>query len=242
MTRQIHTLIVDDEPRIRSLLAMILSGSEYMVATAGSGEEALEVLRDTPFDLVILDLMLGGRVDGLKVLEAIKWRWPETAVIILTAHGSLESAMVAVREGADDYLLKPVEPDSFRQTVKAVMIRRERTMRMQENMKDDSLLRYEGIVVNRNKRTVTIDGRLLDLRPSEFALLVHLMHNKHRVIPARELVKVLRQYNCEDEREAREIIKWYIYRLRRKVEPNPSKPRYILNVWGIGYTFGQSKK
>ena len=242
MTKEINTLIVDDEERIRSFLAMTLQRSGHFVATAASGEEALERLRDSSFDLIVLDLMLGGRVDGLKVLEAVKWRWPETAVIILTAHGSLESAMVAIREGADDYLLKPVEPDSFRQTVEAVITRRERSALLQKEVGKDRLLRYGGIVVDRDKHTVSLDGQLLELRPSEFELLVHLMQNAHRTISARELVKVLRQYDCEDEREAREIIKWYIHRLRQKVEPDPANPCYILNVWGVGYTFSQSKK
>ncbi|NIN68946.1 MAG: response regulator, partial [Anaerolineae bacterium] len=93
MAEEIHTLVVDDEEGIRFFLEETLRRAGYVVVMAASGEEALERLRETPFDLVMLDLMLGGRVDGLRVLEAIRWRWPETVVVMLTGHGTLESAM-----------------------------------------------------------------------------------------------------------------------------------------------------
>src|SRR5690554_6574215 len=103
---QVNTLVMDDESGIRFFIKETLQRAGHNVTTASSGEEALDILRDTRFDLVMLDLMLGGRVDGLRVLEAIRWRWPEAVVIILTAHGSLDSAMEAIREGVDRYLLK----------------------------------------------------------------------------------------------------------------------------------------
>lgn len=110
MADRLQTLVVDDEEGIRFFLKETLHRAGHVVVTASSGEEALGQLRETAFDLVMLDLMLGGRVDGLRVLEAVRWRWPETVLINLTAHGSLESAMAAIREGVNSYLLKPVEP------------------------------------------------------------------------------------------------------------------------------------
>jgi DNA-binding response OmpR family regulator len=82
-----------------------------------------------------------------------------------------------------------------------------------------------------------MNDQTLELTSSEFRLLTYLMENDHRVVPPAELVRVVRQYECEHVQEARDIIKWYIYRLRRKLEPNPSRPRFILNVRGVGYTF-----
>jgi DNA-binding response OmpR family regulator len=237
MAEQVHTLVVDDEEGVRFFLEETLRRAGHVVTTASSGEKALDRLRETPFDLVVLDLKLGGRVDGLRVLEAVRWRWPETVVVILTAHGSLESAMAAIREGIDGYLLKPVEPDGLRKAVQEALDRRKRVARIQEQQQEEQFLQRGPFCVELNKHLVTLDGRPLDLTTREFTLLVHLMQNAHRVVPPRELVQVVGQYESVDPYEARQIVKWYIHRLRRKVEPDPSSPRYILNVRGVGYRF-----
>ncbi len=237
MTEQIRTLVVDDEAGIRFFLEETLQRAGYVVVTASSGEEALDRLREAPFDLAVLDLKLGGRVDGMRVLEAVKWRWPETVVIILTAHGSLESAIAAIREGVDGYLLKPVEPDEVRQAVQEALARRERLARPKEVDEEERLLQQGPFSVDLKKHLATLDGRPLDLTPGEFKLLLYLMQNAQRVVSPRELVQAVRGYESEYEWEARDTIKWYIHRLRRKVESDPSSPRHILNVRGVGYTF-----
>ncbi len=146
-------------------------------------------LRETAFDLVMLDLMLGDRVDGLRVLEAVRWRWPETVVIIVTAHGSLESAMAAIREGVNGYhLLKPVEPHELRQAVQEAMERRQMLSRSRETRKKEQLLRRGRFCVDSNKHLVTMGERTLDLTPPELMPLVHLMRNSHRVVFPKELV------------------------------------------------------
>jgi DNA-binding response OmpR family regulator len=238
MTEQVHTLVVDDEERIRFFLEETLRRAGHAVVTAASGEEALDRLRKSPFDLVMLDLKLGGRVDGLRVLEAVKWRWPETAVIILTAHGSLESALAAIREGVNGYLLKPAGAPEIRQVMQEVLARRRRPARLEEVGKKERFFQWGALSLDQEKHLATLDGRPLELTPREFKLLAHLMQNAHRVVSPRELVRVVQGYDCEDEWEAREIIKWYVHRLRRKVEPDPSNPRYVVNVRGVGYTFG----
>ncbi len=96
------------------------------MVTASDGTEALDLLRETLFDVAVLDLNLGGRVDGLRVLEALRWRWPSTAVVILTAHGSLESAMEAIRHEVDGYLLKPAKPPEVREAVRRALERRQK--------------------------------------------------------------------------------------------------------------------
>lgn len=235
MAEQVHALVVDDEEGIRFFLEETLRRAGHVVTTASSGEKALDRLRETPFDLVVLDLKLGGRVDGLRVLEAVRWRWPETVVVILTAHGSLESAMAAIREGIDGYLLKPVEPDELRKAVQEALDRGKRMARIQDQ--EAQFLQRGPFCVDLKKHLVTSNGQPLDLTTREFTLLVHLMQNAHRVVPPRELVQVVGQYESVDLYEARQIVKWYIHRLRRKVEPDPSSPRYILNVRGVGYRF-----
>ena len=237
MTEQIHTLVVDDEAGIRFFLEETLQRAGHAVVTASSGEEALDRLREAPFDLAVVDLKLGGRVDGLRVLEAVKWRWPETAVIILTAHGSLESAIAAIREGVDDYLLKPAKPAKVRQAVREALERRKALAQSQEEGRKFRIVQRGGFFADLEQHTVTLDGRPLELTLQEFKLLVHLMQNAPRVVPPPELVQVVRDYEPEYPHEARQIIKWYIHRLRRQVEPDPSSPCHIVTVRGVGYRF-----
>lgn len=239
MTERIRTLVVDDEKSICFFLKETLQRVGHTVITANSGEEALDLLRDAGFDLAMLDLRLGGRVGGLRVLEAIKWLWPDTVVIILTAHGSLESAIDAIREGVDGYLLKPVGPDEVRRAVREALARRERLARLQVMEEEGPSLQRGPFSVDLKKHLASSGGRPLDLTPREFRLLVHLMQNDHRVISPKELVQVVQEYEPEDQYSARESIKWYIYRLRRKVEPDPSSPSHILNVRGVGYRFSE---
>jgi two-component system response regulator RegX3 len=137
----------------------------------------------------------------------------------------------------DGYLLKPVEPEEVHQAVQEALNRRKRLVRSVEAGQEEHVLQQGPFCVGLDKHTATRDGQPLELTPQEFKLLVTLMQNAHRVISPRELVRVVREYESEDVYEARQIIKWYIHRLRRKVEPDPSNPRYILSVRGVGYRF-----
>jgi DNA-binding response OmpR family regulator len=239
MSKPIRTLIVDDDEGIRFFLEETLKVEGHEVTLVSNGEDALDRLRDQPFDLAILDLRLGGRVDGLRILEAISWRWPQTARIILTGHGSLDSAMTAIREGVDAYLLKPVRAADVRQAVDEALSKQEskRQEGVQKAPAGGHLLQQGPFSVDLMDRQALCHDEPLDLSVCEFELLAHLMQNAHRVVPPPELVEVVRNYECDHLQEARDIIKWYIYQLRRKVEENPSRPRHILNVRGVGYTF-----
>ncbi len=240
MINEIQTLVVDDEAGIRFFIRETLERVGHTVVTAANGDAALDLLRNTRFDLVMLDLRLGGRIDGLKVLEAVRWRWPEAVVIILTAHGSLETAITAIREDVDRYLLKPLTPEELRTAVaEALTEHQERLTRAQEQARDQATLHRGGFTVDLQKHLVDYEGAPLELTPSEFDLLVHLMQNAHRVVEPPELVEVVRDYRPDDLYEARNIIKWYIHRLRQTIEPDPSHPRYVINVRGVGYRFGE---
>ncbi|MFN2218184.1 MAG: response regulator transcription factor [Anaerolineae bacterium] len=235
MARVLRALVVDDEETIRFFLTETLERAGHIVTTVANGEEALDCLQDTAFDLAILDLKLGGLVDGQRVLEAIRWRWPATVVIMLTAHGSLESAVEAIQEGVDGYLLKPVRPADVRQAVEEALYRREKQLEAEQQTRGEHSLRRGPFSVDLERHEATLEGQVLDLSPRDFTLLVHLMKNAPQVVGPKELVRVVRQYEPDHTHEAREIIKWYIHRLRKKVEPDPSNPRYILNVRGVGY-------
>lgn len=237
MDQQLRALVVDDEEGVRFFLSETLQRSGHIVVTASSGEEALERLRDTPFELVLLDLRLGGRVDGLRVMEAVRWRWPQALVIILTAHGSLESAVSAIQEGVDGYLLKPVEAEDVRRVIRTALDRRQKLGLRGPLQAAEQVLKRGPFTLDLQKHTATSGDRPLELTPPEFRLLACLTQNAHRVVSPLELVQAAQGYECEYPNEARELIKWYIHRLRRKIEADPAHPRHILNVRGVGYRF-----
>jgi DNA-binding response OmpR family regulator len=240
MANDVQTLVVDDEAGIRFFIQQTLEQIGHQVKVASSGEEALKILRDRSFDLVMLDLKLGGSTDGLRVLEAVRWRWPKAVVVILTAHGSLESAMTAIEEGVDRYLLKPLTPEELRKAVQEVLAEAEARQERTPEPEDEHMVYEHGpFKVDVDKHQAIREGERLDLTPSEFDLLIHLIRNAESVIEPPELVEVVRDYEPETLREARNIIKWYIHQLRQKIEPDPSHPRYIVNVRGVGYRFGK---
>jgi DNA-binding response OmpR family regulator len=237
MESQVTTLIVDDDQAVCFFLEELLSAEGHAVVTAPDGEEALERLRDIHFDLAILDLQLGGRVDGLRVLEAISWRWPNMARIILTGHGTLDSAISAIDEGVDAYLLKPVKAQDLRRLVKAALEKRSHDSQVRQATGAAASLQRGPIVVDLSRHEVSRDEQTLTLNPCEYKLLVHLMENDDRPVSVKELVSVVKGYQCEHVHEARDVIKWYVYSLRQKVERDPSAPRHLLNVRGVGYIF-----
>jgi len=231
---KVHTLVVDDEPGIRFFVEETLHRSGHDVTTAKSGEDALVLLRDTPFDLVILDLKLGGKTNGIKVLEAIRWRWPNTSVIIFTAHGSLDSAVKAIDHGVEKYIQKPLSPQELRQVVNEVLAERASDQISAQNSQNKIFSKGD-FQIDEGLYKAELSGKRLDLTNSEFELLLHLLRNDDRVISPEELVETVRGYKPEDVIEARQIIKWYIHRLRKKIEQDSSNPKYIINVRGVGY-------
>lgn len=235
MADAMRALVVDDEKNIRLTLAQILETDGYRAVTAASGEEALELLRDTFFDVLIVDLRLGGRVDGQDLLQKVRWRWPETVVIMLTAYASLESAMAAIQEGVDGYLKKPVSREQLRQAVREAQSRRRRLVGT--SVREMPLLQVGLFQADLEKHVVQLGGRPLELTPAEFRLLVYLLQHNEKVLAPAELAQVVQGYTDLNEQEARDIVKWYIYGLRRKVEPDPANPQFLLNVRGVGYLF-----
>ena len=232
-----HTLIIDDEESICLFLSETLERSGYSVTVCSSGEAALDLLQEHGFDLVVLDLKLGGPVDGQRILQAVRWRWPQTIVIILTAHGSLGSAVDAIEQGVDGYLLKPVRPAEVRQAIEQAFYRRHKLLETNVQPAAPDYLEGGPFQVDLERYEVRYAGKNLDLSLRDFTLLVHLMRKSPQVVDPKELVRVVRDYEPDHLHEAREIIKWFIHSLRQKVEPDPAKPRYIINVRGVGYRF-----
>lgn len=259
--RPAQIMVVDDEAVTRVSLLDALRLEGYEVGTAASGEEALSLLKKRgPFDLVILDLKMPG-MDGLETAERIHAASPDTIIILLTAFGTMETAIEAIRKGAHDYLLKPCRIPKILESVREGLTKyREERRRLElvEQLKEavtqlDAIERREGatplgsreserflrvrdIVLDRQRHVATRRDELLDLTPTEFKLLACLMEEPDEVWSPKQLVQRARGYEADTE-GARAIIRVHIRRLRKKLEPDPAEPRYVLNVRGVGYTF-----
>ena len=259
-------LIIDDDLGVRITVHKILSRSGYEVMTAASGDEALQLAKEKPFDLALIDLIMPG-IDGIETMRRLRETSPETVVIMLTAHGTMESAIEALRLGAHDYLVKPCPEHTLKLCIEEGMKKRrdrerQRTLMRQlaeltETVRDlageepkvpplshpppvaervdqpEDLICIGDLTIDVGKHKVTLGDRPLDLTPMEFGLLVSLASHADKVRTSRELVKEVQGYECE-EREAREIVRWHISRLRKKMGPRAS---CIETVWGIGYKF-----
>jgi DNA-binding response OmpR family regulator len=257
---QPRILVVDDEAPMRATLEEILGGEGLNVVTAANGEAALAELQREPIDLMLLDLRMDG-LDGLQVIEAASKVSPDTVVVMLTAHGSLDSAISAMRRGAFDYLLKPARVPEILDAVQRGLTNRTQKLRqrdlvnlMQRAISElqvtgvapeppaapERFIQARGISLDLQRHVASAHGELLDLTLTEFKLLAYLMQRPDQVISPRELVGAVQGYEA-DEYEARAIVRVHIRRLRQKLEPDPDNPEYVLNVRGVGYLFASTK-
>jgi DNA-binding response OmpR family regulator len=255
-------LVVDDEPNIRAGLRDVLLRDGHTVTEAGSGQEALAILESAVCDAAIIDIRMP-EMPGTELMELIRTRWPHTAVIMLTGHGTLESAMTAVKAGAHDYLLKPARPEAIRESLAtAIVMSRRHTAEAQfldtmrtglRHLEDvtasppiqspgtDHTHRLEvgDLRIDLRAYEVRRSGTLVHLSPTEFKLLVTLASHPGEAVGYASLVELSLGYEAELW-EAKELIKRHIFALRHKIEPDPAAPHYILNVRGVGYRLAGS--
>jgi DNA-binding response OmpR family regulator len=229
-----HILIVDDEDTLRYFLKRTLQDEGYRVSEAADGQTALDLLDGTTFDLALVDLRMAG-VDGLEVMRQFRLRSPETQIIIVTAYASVPSAVEALRHGAHDYLTKPVNTEELLASVADGLARRSaqgptasRSARTQ--------LAHGNLTLNYDMHRVTRQGQVLDLTPTEFDLLACLMEVPNIALDSVTVLKQIRGYEAT-ESEARAIVRVHVHRLRQKLEPDPSLPRYVVTVAGGRYVF-----
>lgn len=252
-----RVLIVEDEDHIRSGLRDVLVKNGYQVDEAESGEEALPRLQVHRFEAAVLDIRMRG-MSGIELLKAIRSRWADLPVIILTGHGTLDSAIAAVRAGAYDYLLKPALPlDILNIVSQAVLVgqRKREEARMLQVIRE-SLQRLEDLdengevalprspgsrdlqvgrlYIDLTAYEVSKDGNPAHLTPSEFNLLVALASRVGEAVEYAQLVKMVLGYQAELW-EAKELIKRHVFTLRQKIEDDPASPNFLLNVRGVGY-------
>ncbi len=221
-------LVVDDEPHIVEVVRDYLKQAGYRVLTAGDGQTALTLARYEHPDLVVLDLMLPGDLDGLDVCRSLRQdrSLADVPIIMLTARVEETDRIIGLELGADDYVTKPFSPREVVARVRAVL------RRARGHTPPASTIRVGELVIDLTNRSVTVAGQPVALTPTEFDLLAVLARNPGRPFRRAQLMDLVYDVAYAGYDRA---IDSHIKNLRRKVEPDPHEPRYILTVYGVGY-------
>ena len=219
-------LVVDDEPKIVRQARDYLEQGGFRVSTAGDGRRALFVARSDRPDLIVLDLNLP-EIDGLDVCRALR-RESDVPIIMLTARVDETDRLIGLELGADDYITKPFSPRELVARVRAVL------RRVQGGVHCPGLIRVDDLEINLNGHRVSLAGESIRLTRTEFNLLATLAQHPGQTFTRVQLLARVHgvAYDGYDR-----SIDAHIKNLRRKLEPNPAEPRYILTVYGIGYQF-----
>ena len=222
-------LVVEDEMKIARLVRDYLEHAGFDVIVAGTGEAAIASARSRRPDLVVLDLGLPGR-DGLDVARELR-RSSEVPIIMLTARGDETDRIVGLELGADDYVVKPFSPKELVARVRAVL------RRTDARGAGPEVLRVSDVEMDVPRMRVTVDGRPVDLTPTEFQLLAAFLREPGRVFTRAQLLDALHGTTIESYERA---IDAHVKNIRKKIEPAPGRPRYLLTVHGVGYRFADA--
>lgn len=263
MNQRGRILVIDDEAALRQTLARILQRAGHDVTTAESGEMGLSLLANASFDLVYMDLRMPGMA-GLDTLKAIHASQPNLPVILFTAQPDMQSAVEALRLGATDYLLKPLQPEILIERTEKTLARLEKDRRRREiqaqiaslqaelknleadetiplldvpaSVNEERFLSRGKLTLDLHTRRVTVGRRVVNLPPTAFDYLLVLVRHAPNVVDYQTLVTEAQGYQAET-REAQELVKWHIHHIRQAIEADAQNPAFIINVRGSGYRF-----
>jgi DNA-binding response OmpR family regulator len=222
-------LVVEDEIEIARVVRDYLRNAGFEVIVVGDGGSAVASVRSAKPDLLVLDLGLPGR-DGLDVAREIR-RWSDTPIVMLTARGDETDRIVGLEIGADDYVVKPFSPKELVARVRAVL-RRSRTA-----ARGDEVVRAGDVEIDTAKMRVSVGGTQVDLTPTEFQLLATLAREPGRVFTRSQLLDAVHGVAIESYERA---IDAHVKNIRRKIEPEPGSPRYVVTVHGVGDRFADA--
>ena len=229
MTEKQRILIVDDEPQITRVLRRSLTTHGYDVRSAADGESALETLGDWPPDLVITDLSMPN-MNGLELCKRLR-SFSQIPIVVLSVRGEEQIKVEALDAGADDYVTKPFSMDELLARIRAAL------RRAPEPHSEDTaltILEVGDFRVDLETRVVTVQTREVHLTPKEFDLLVYLLRHPGKVLTHRTLLAAIWGGNYVEQTE---YLRVFVGQVRKKIEPDPSSPRYILTEPWIGYRF-----
>ncbi|HZG49831.1 MAG TPA: response regulator transcription factor [Thermoleophilaceae bacterium] len=219
-------LVVDDEPTITEVVSRYLERAGYATRVAADGPAALRLASESAPDLVVLDLMMPG-MDGLEVMRRLRER-ERVSVILLTAKGEHSDRIIGLRLGADDYVVKPFSPAELVARVDAVLRRVDHSPKLEEPIV------FEELELDPVARRVTVRGEEAQLTVREYELLLHLVRHPGQVFSRDQLMDAVWQYSFYTDTSTVTV---HVRRLRSKIEEDPSNPRWLQTVWGVGYRF-----
>ena len=223
-------LVVDDEKLIVKGIRFSLEQDGYQVDCAYDGEEALEKVEQNEYDIVLLDLMLP-KMDGMEVCRRIR-EISNVPVIMLTAKGDDMDKILGFENGADDYITKPFNILEVKARMKAILRRNQGNTPKKDEGTD--VVSVAGLKMDFEGRSVTVDGKEMNLTVKEFDLLELLIRNAKKVYSRESLLNLVWGYEYPGDVRTVDV---HVRRLREKIEPNPSEPKYVHTKWGVGYYF-----
>jgi DNA-binding response OmpR family regulator len=222
-------LVVEDDPDISSLVELHLVDAGFEVELESDGSSGLSHALDRDLDLVILDIMLPG-IDGLEICRRLRTDKPELPILMLTARTTELDRVLGLEMGADDYLTKPFSVRELVARVKAIF----RRIQVFDSSPPPTTISLGPIEIHTDSRRVLVEGEAVELTAREFELLAFFAHNPGRVFTRGQLLDKVWGYTHEGYEHT---VNTHINRLRGKLEADPSHPRFILTVWGVGYRF-----
>jgi DNA-binding response OmpR family regulator len=232
MSRKI--LVVEDNKDLARLLELHLRDLTYDVDLAFDGDAGWTQITSQPYDLIVLDLMLPG-IDGLEICRRIRSRPAYTPILMLTSKSTELDRVLGLEIGADDYVTKPFSIRELMARVKAIF-RRIDELQSDRRQDKQSLIQAADLVIDSQRRTVSLGDRTIDLTAKEFDLLLHFARHAGRVFTRSQLLDEVWGYSHDGYEHT---VNSHINRLRAKIEENPTQPCYILTVWGVGYKFAE---
>ncbi len=228
-------LVVEDDRDMVQLLEIHLKDLDCELDLAYDGQTGLEKALSYDYDLMVLDVMLPGR-DGLEICRQVRAREKSNPILMLTARSEEIDKVLGLEMGADDYLTKPFSIREFLARVKALFRRVERFQPQASADQPESVLSFGDLMIDLDKRKVTIKGQRVELSPKEFDLLGLLAANPGKSYDRARILNLVWGYDFEGYEHT---VNSHINRLRRKIEPDLQNPTYILTSWGIGYRFNE---
>jgi two-component system, OmpR family, KDP operon response regulator KdpE len=221
-------LVVEDDPSLRKVLLTTLTASGFVVEEARSGDEALALMHEDRFDLVVLDINMPG-LSGLEVCRQMRSRAPQLGIVMVTVRDAENDMVQALEAGADDYVTKPFRFRELTARVRAVLRRTQA-----ENAADVHVLQAGNLELDLDRRLVRRGGEIVHLTPTEFDLLAFLMKNEG--VPLTH-AKLLRTIWGPEYGEELEYLRTYMRMLRKKIEDDPARPKYLFTEPWVGYRF-----
>lgn len=230
-------LLVEDDDDIADLLELHLTDEGYRVDAVDDGDEGLDRALQCTYDLIILDIMLPG-TDGFDICRRLRQEKCHAPVLMVTAKTEEVDKVLGLELGADDYITKPFSIREVLARVKAIF-RRVEVDRGTQRHNGNTPIEFDDLVIEPAKRKVTLDGESVDLTSKEFELLVLFARHPGRAYSRQELLDEVWGYQHDGYSHT---VNTHINRLRNKIEPDPSSPRYVKTVWGVGYRFAEREE